>query len=126
MSAKKTLVFTTTITVTLIVIFFSNEWNRAALGTEGYIDEGSKFGIEIGSNTQDVITRLIDRGLVDAADIGKNETHYNPQECHSRLYADDIEVRLLWDRSWRQGTICIASKSGVIVGVSWWYGMFQP
>lgn len=119
-------------TIICLILFMlgwlsSSERNRAAFGSYGYTEQGQKFGVQIGSDRQNAIDFLINRGLIDISTLGfVKETSDDPQSCLGRKYANDTMVDILWDRSWRQGTICLASKSDVIVSVSWQYNMFAP
>jgi len=112
--------------ITSFLLFVSNEWNRAAFGVRDYIEKGEKFGISIGSGKNEVIDHLAAHGLVDGTTLGANETHYDPQNCHSHEYKDEYEVQIWDDHSWRQGVICVAFLDGKLARMSWIYGMFQP
>ncbi len=109
-----------------ITVFFGSEWNRAAFGSQGYIEKGEKFSVKIGAIRVDVINHLTAQGLVNISTLGIKETHYNPQSCHSHIYGDEYEVELWDDDSWRRGTICTAFIDEKLTRMSWWYGMFQP
>lgn len=110
----------------LLVIFLSNEWNRAAWGSRGYIENGTKFGLSIGENKQKVIDYLTDKGLTDGTTLGANYTDYNPQQCLGRIYRDEYEVQIWDDNSWRRGIICVAFLDEKLIRLNWEYGMFQP
>lgn len=114
------------IVISLAILFFSSEWNRAAFGSKGSIEQGEKFGISIGSNKQDTIDYLTARGLIDETAVGINETHYNPQSCYNYIHGAEYEVELWADDSWRRGSICVAFIDGKLARMSWLYGMLQP
>ena len=112
--------------VGISIWFFSNEHNRAAFGSSGYIKDGSKFGVEIGADRQVTINFLIAKGFIDSTVSVIKETHYDPQSCHNRKYKEGIKVDSFWDEGWRGATICLASESGIVIGMSWDYNMFAP
>ena len=126
MSIKKVVIGIAILAFGLLAIFLSNEWNRAAWGSEGYIENGTKFGLTIGESKPEVAIYLTSRGLINETTVGINETHYNPQSCYNYIHGAEYEVELWRDDSWRRGSICIAFLDGKLARVSWWYGMFQP
>jgi len=111
----------------LVAVFLSNEWNRAALGSRGYIDNGSKFGVKIGSSYLEAKQGLLSRGLIlyDPME-GQKLSETGTQRCHGQEYADNITLEGFSDHSWRRGIICVASKDGKVIRLSWHYGMLQP
>jgi len=110
----------------VLVVFLSNEWNRAAFGSEGYIVEGKKFGLTIGASKKEMTEYLVERGLADRSIPRTNEVGHNPQSCHLHIYANEYEVQLWADKSWRRGTICVAYLDGKLTRVSWIYNMLAP
>lgn len=108
------------------VVFLSNEWNRAAFGSEGHIEKGTKFGLSIGDSKKEITEYLVDRGMIEKSGRGANETGYNPQSCHLHIYVEKYEVELWADESWRRGTICVAYLDGKLTRVSWIYSMLSP
>jgi len=126
MSAKRAMILITILALVTIAIFLSNEWNRAAFGSEGYIVEGKKFGLTIGASKKEMTEYLVNRGLVDGTELGANETGYNPQSCHFHIYPDKYEVEIWDDESWRGGVICVAYLDGKLARVSWMYNMLAP
>ena len=126
MSFKKAMIWMAILALGLVVLFLSNEWNRAAFGSRSNIEDGTKFSLTIGDSKQEVVGYFTARGLVDVSTYAINETHYNPQRCHNHIYSDEYEVELWSDDSWRRGTICVAFLDGKLARISWDYGMFQP
>lgn len=126
MSTKRGMMWIAILVSGLIVVFLSNEWNRAALGSEGYIEKGTKFGLTIGDRKQEITEHLVTRGLVDESTSGANETGYNSQSCLLHIYPSKYEVQVWGDDSWRRGTICIAFLDGKLARMSWHYNMLQP
>lgn len=112
--------------LSVFTFFVGNEWNRAAFGSRGFIEVGSKFQMSIGEEKQNTIKRLIDREFVNISTLGLNDSHHNPQFCHGHTFSKDHDVQLWSDRSWRRGIICLAFKNEKLVRMSWHYGMFQP
>ena len=119
-------IFITALILGVIAIFLSNEWNRAAFGSEGYIVEGEKFGLSIGASKEEITDYLVHRGLVNGTQWGANETGYNPQRCHSHIYPDKYEVQIWVDESWRGGVICVAYLDSKLARVSWIFDMLAP
>jgi len=123
----KSVLFVGILLLLFIVVFFSSEWNRAAFGSSGIIDNGSKFGIEIGSSYSEAKQHLLSQGLVPY------DIEYNPKvratgikQCHGRKYPDNVFLQAFDDDSWRRGIICVASKNDKVIKISWHYGMLQP
>jgi hypothetical protein len=123
---KKVLILVTVLIVSLIVVFFSSDWNRAAFGSKGYIEQGEKFGLTIGDSKQEVIEYLVAKGLLDVTKIEIRLTGHNPQRCHGHIYGDEYIVQVWSDSSWRRGIICAAFIDGKLVHLSWLYSMLQP
>jgi hypothetical protein len=98
----------------------ADEFNRAGiLSSEGYIESGSKFGMEIGMSRDTAASRLSERGLEQVELTAQ-------QSCHGRSYGPDRQVELWYDRSWRRGTICLSSTGNRIASVSWIYNWSAP
>ncbi|MGE0653311.1 MAG: hypothetical protein AB7P12_16440 [Alphaproteobacteria bacterium] len=96
-----------------IAYLMSDEFNRAGiLSSEGYIEHGSKFGIDIGMNV--AANRLVEHGLEP---VELTATH----SCHGRAYGSERRVELWYDRTWRRGTICVSSEENRVASVSWIY-----
>jgi hypothetical protein len=103
-----------------IFYFLSDEYNRVAvLGSEGSIDSGSKFGLEIGMLRSDADAILNTRGLELV------ESFYGGS-CLNRSYPDDQRIEVWSDDSWRRGTICLASKNDTVDSIGWFYSWGQP
>ena len=102
------------------IFILSDEFNRAGVSaSEGYVESGSKFGIEIGMSRDAAVNRLASRGL-DQVDLTA------PQSCHGRNYGPERQVELWYDRSWRRGTICLSSEENKIASISWVYNWGTP
>jgi len=99
-------------------LFLSNERNRAAFGSTGNIEVGKKFGVAVGDIREDAILHLKKLGLETAI-------FPNRQSCLGIIYDEDIRINILQDNSWRQGTVCIASKNEIVISLSWHYSFFQ-
>lgn len=117
--AKKIIIGITIFAFVVAIVFLSNEWNRAAFGSIGYIEQGKKFGIIIGSPLTEKIEALKARGFI-------HELPTKKHSCFGRDYPENIKLDLIYDDSWRRGSICIGSKSGVITSINWRYDMFRP
>ena len=110
------------LTVTMIAVGYLalDDFNRAGiLASRGTIEEGSKFGVEIGMELDDAGHVLRERGLRPAALTA-------PASCHERTYSAERELELWYDDTWRRGTICLASVHGQVVSVSWRYDWMTP
>jgi len=122
---KKTIIISLLALMGLVIaIFFSNEWNRAAFGSNDYIEKGTKFGITIGSPEKEAHWHLFSKGLLPFNLSGGGI--YDEQTCHGHTYPKYTKVQAYADDSWRSGIICVASENGVVNRVSWHYAMFQP
>ncbi len=102
-----------------IVFFASDEFNRTGfLGSEGFIDSGSKFGIQIGMDRNVAEDRLRSRGLesMEPSVSGR---------CLDRPYPADQQVGLWLDDSRFGGTICLASRNNQIVSIGWALGGWE-
>jgi hypothetical protein len=109
-----------------LLLFFSDEWNRAGIGSKGRIEEGSKLGLEIGDSREIVHSKLGRRGIIDTTLWGKNEAHYNRQRCHGAIYPDNYVVESWWDNTWRKGVICVVFMDENLVSMSWNFNMLTP
>lgn len=109
--------------VALILAFaymMTDEFNRAGLlSSEGYVGNGTKFGVEIGKSRNLAAQRLLDRGLEPVALT-------SVQSCHGRTYDTKRQVELWYDRTWRRGTICLSSEANKVTSVSWIYNWAAP
>jgi len=104
----------------LAAYLLSSELNRmAALGSEGFIQSGSKFGVHIGDNRTKAIEKLDRHGI-------KTESLPTEGRCLGRDYPTDQQINLLRDRSWRRGVICLASRDEKIVSVAWYFSWGAP
>ncbi len=98
----------------------ADEFNRAGvLSSKGYIESGSKFGIDIGMSRDAAARQLSDQGLEQ---VELTAT----QSCHGRSHGPDRYVELWYDRSWRRGTICLSSTGNRVASVSWVYNWAAP
>lgn len=104
----------------LLIVFFSDDLNRAAItGSDGFIDSGKKFGIRVGVPRADAASILQRRGLT----LGQPST---PGRCLSRDYSREGQSVTLWDdRTWRRGVICIGEVDGKVSSISWAIGGWQ-
>ena len=106
--------------VGFLVLFLSDEYNwTAVLGSEGFVDTGSKFGVSVGGLRSEASAKLSDRGLV-------LEESFDGGSCLNRSYPDEQNVEVWSDRSWRRGTICLASENNQVVSIGWFYSWMQP
>jgi len=128
MTLRRKIMFLGSFVLTVIlVMFFTNEWNRAAFGSQGYIENGSKFGIEIGSPYLEAKQNLLVKGLVVLnISYHRKLSKTGAQNCHGHEYPDNVKLEAFHDDSWRRGVICIASKDNKVIRLSWHYAMFQP
>jgi len=106
--------------IALLAFLFSER--SYLLGNTGLISAGEKYGIKIGSS------------LVTTKQILENN---NFEESQYYMSGNDIgclgfaETRTLdkivyVDKSWRRGTVCIASDEGVVEYIAWRYSFFDP
>lgn len=123
----KTWLFFVTAFLGMLVIFLAFERNRVFFGGIGNIEKGEKFGISIGEKRTISHERLNSLGF-EQYELGKykNPDDKNDNSCHGRVYTKDIVVEAFTDKSWRGGTLCLASKDGIIVSLSWDYGFVGP
>jgi hypothetical protein len=108
-----------------IGVFFSDEWNRAGIGSEGRIEEGKRFGLTIGDGRDVVRAKLEQRGLIDTTSWGQNEVHYNRQKC-GILYPEEYIVESWWDDSWRKGGLCLAFEDEKLASIGWYFNFLSP
>lgn len=108
------------IVVGILVYLSSDELDQVRMiPSSGYIESGSKFGIEIGMPAGDARQRLANRGLnrIAVADLS-----VSPRTClgHSYEAGQDVEA---WadDGGWEGGIICLAAKDDKIVNIRWMF-----
>ncbi|MDQ7020152.1 MAG: hypothetical protein Q9M33_13440 [Robiginitomaculum sp.] len=119
--SKKTKIISAIIIGVVFLLVFGSERNRAALfiNSNGYIEQGKKFGVEIGSPLENGIAHFEQMGLsVYSVTQGGR--------CIFRQYNSNFMVTVLADDSWRRGGVCIVSKDNVIFGIGWSYNPFSP
>jgi hypothetical protein len=98
-------------------ILFADDLSRTALlESAGYIVEGRKFGVAVGDDRRAAIRRLT-RG----SQIRRHET-LNGGTCLMREYDTGVTVDVFLDSSWRNGSICLASRNGRIEEIAWLFG----
>lgn len=112
------------IVVGILVYLFSDEFDQTALtlGSSGYIETGTKFGIYIGMAVSDARQRLASRKL-SPNDLTVPSHLVPPHTCLHRKYPPDHDIEAWVDRSWRRGTICLSSTEGKVASVAW---LFDP
>jgi hypothetical protein len=102
------------------ILLLSSDLNRAAvLGSEGYIDRGSKFGIAIGSSANEAGQNLSRQGLELSPEDGRSN-------CLDRRYDASHSVQVWEDNSWRRGTICLESYDDKVVSIGWYFSWAAP
>ena len=95
-------------------------FNRAGLfGSNGRIDAGRKFGVEVGNDYRSAQTKFRSLGFIQI-DMAKS------QSCHGYDYPIHEVPHLWFDDSWRKGTLCIVSSNNRIKYLSWSYGFGFP
>lgn len=104
-----------------------SEWNRAAWGTHGFIENGTVFGVTVGDTTESAKNHLTGKGL-RVVEITRliGTQNGKVKSCHYREYPVDITLYSFSDSSWRRGTMCIATQNDKVVSIDWVYGMYQP
>ena len=97
-----------------------SSFNRAGLtGASGRIETGEKFGVSIGDDPRDIDNRFRALGF-------KRVELTRARSCHGFDYAEDQNLQLWLDESWRRGTLCVVSAGSKITYLSWSYGMGFP
>ncbi|SMC97472.1 hypothetical protein SAMN06272759_11542 [Novosphingobium sp. B1] len=97
-----------------------SSFNRAGLaGASGRIDTGKKFGVSIGNNPRDIEVKFTALGF-EKVELTK------ARSCHGFDYAEDQNLQLWFDDSWRRGTLCVVSSGSRIMYLSWSYGVGFP
>ena len=117
---KRMLWITVAVTIAVAAFISSDEFDRAGImSSEGYIERGSKFGMDIGMPRDVATTKLAARGL-EPVELTAT------QSCHNRTFRPERQVELWCDRTWRRGTICISSEQNKVASVSWIYNRAAP
>jgi hypothetical protein len=117
------------ISITLVVLvasFLFIWWSRLdpldKLGIasgSGRIASGNFIEINVGERAvraREILTR---RGLV----LSRSS---NGGNCYGHEYDSSYYVEVYIDNSWRNGSVCVASKGGIISELSWFYNPFSP
>lgn len=98
-------------------ILLADELTRTALfDSAGYVVDGRKFGVVIGSKRDDAVAHLTRTPSLRLHETTKGGT------CLMRRYGPDITVDVFVDDSWRHGSVCLASRSGRIEEIAWLFG----
>ena len=106
------------IALVAVLLFFSFEPNRLAISwTGGFVKEGAKFGVQIGQPADTAQASLAKMGW-------KFSEILDGHECLSKNYPDGVRVELYEDRTWRSGSLCLASKDNRVLSIEWDYTPF--
>lgn len=106
--------------IAFAILFASSERNRAALlSQEGFITEGSKFGVSVGQTTESAATTL------RRANWQYIETK-NGGYCYRHVYSTATKVVVFFDESWRKTTFCLGTKDGHVISIQWNADPFTP
>lgn len=101
------------------LIFLADDFNRlGTFGSGGFIEAGSKFGVKVGEARSEASSKLVRRGLRPGQPSSAGR-------CLGKDYPADQTIDLFDDHSWRQGVICLGSKSGTVTSIAWSYGGWQ-
>lgn len=91
-------------------LFIGNELSRAAIfDNSGCMTDGGAFGVRVGDGESSVERRLTLLGLV-------------VQGPEKDQYCGDVrgdEFYYGFDRSWRQGVICVGVIGGHVTSIAW-------
>jgi hypothetical protein len=99
-----------------IAAFLSVAENRdLLLRGGGYMESGEKYGVTVGLPTLDALKILKDRGYVYNAS-------YDGGLCVLKRFPPGNRLDVMFDETWRKGSICVASKNGHVVGLEWAHG----
>jgi hypothetical protein len=100
--------------------FFASEANRSALfAQEGVATTGRRFGISMGESEHSAVATL--------SKVGWRYDHrQNGGNCVRHAYPATKTMTVLFDKSWRKGTICLISTSARIDAVEWYFAPFSP
>ena len=99
--------------------FFAQERNRILLRGSGVRADEVVLGVSIGASRGQAIAELTSRGY----------QHYETTsggKCLYRSYDADVQLDVFRDRSWRRGTICVASQGRRIKEIQWWFNPLSP
>lgn len=117
--SQRTLLIAVAALAAILAVFLSDEFNRAGLtGSGGYITDGEKFGLQIGSVVDEADRRLAGRRFVvrQPAQEGR---------CLSRAYSDGETAKLWEHRGWPRATICVIERDGLVTAIGWSVGGWQ-
>ncbi len=99
----------------LTVFTLANPLNRQILlDGDGVIDEGAKFGVEIGQDMPSVLLELEELGL-DLTTTRLDGT------CQGQEFGPGKDVHVFRDVSIRNGVICTVSDGGKLEAIGWFF-----
>lgn len=104
-----------------VVAFLSDPFNLAGVyGSQGFIRSGEKFNISVGGSRSQATAMLRKKGINAVA---PTSTFHG---CFVNPVPPSQQIELFWDRSWRRGTICIASSKDTVTALGWHYNWLAP
>lgn len=105
----------------LVVTYFFilDDFQKAGIGSIGFRDSGSKFGVEIGVDLTSARSHLTANGL------RLYEEDFFGQ-CLGFSYPKDQDLEVWVDETWRYGSICLASVGEKVVSIRWHYTFDAP
>lgn len=114
---------TVVITLVALILFVAftlatnDLWRAAVFEPGGFIEAGSKFGIEIGMPTGEAIDTLKTRGFEDMDIFGSRLS------CDYKTPVTDQQIDSLINNG-MDGVICLESKAQKITAIGWRFELF--
>lgn len=92
------------------------------IGTAGIISNGEKYGVSIGKSV-DTARRIFETNNFEESPYYISS---NSIGCLGFVETRPLDKIVFVDKSWRRGTVCVASKEGVVEYIAWRYSFFDP
>jgi hypothetical protein len=110
-----------TIFVLGLIYVITDEFNRKYIFNPiGYRDAGSAFSVVVGQPRNTALNTLKNNDTLSLYESRPGN------HCLTRRYGQEMDLDIFEDRSWRRGSICVASAGGVVVEVVWYYNFLAP
>jgi|CXWL01.1.fsa_nt_gi hypothetical protein len=88
----------------------------------GYTESETKFGVRIGMDANEAAEVLVASGLDPMPDAAM----YALMECRGRRPEQLETLKLYFDDSWRDGSVCFVVRNSKVVAIGWVFSPLTP
>ena len=92
----------------------------------GFVEQGRRFGVDVGVAANDAETILVRSGLIAALHGVSEAVVGEGWRCGGRMMREAESMQIFFDRSWRHGAVCLFRKNDRVVAVAWTFSPLSP